>query len=140
MKTCGSSKKTGTRNLCYYLMSWVVELATVVENDLKAPFSIASTPRCRGGRYFIPWNAPLYPWYCYILTFDPAQKCYSKVIVIEMASNRKRSRGRIKAYDMGQGEGPIVPLTDMHRKRVTSELHDSYFRLMTIKTSDSKIQ
>ena len=50
-----------------------------------------------------------------------------------MASNRKRSRGRIKAYDMGQGEGPIVPLTVMHRKRVTSELHDSYFRLMTIK-------
>ena len=24
-----------------------------------------------------------------------------------MASNRKRSRGRIKAYDMGQGEGPL---------------------------------
>ena len=29
---------------------------------------------------------------------------------IPMASNRKRSRGRIKAYDMGQGDGPIVPL------------------------------
>ena len=29
-----------------------------------------------------------------------------------MASNRKRSRGRIKAYDMGQGEGLIVPLHD----------------------------
>ena len=28
----------------------------------------------------------------------------------------------------------------MHRKRVTSELHDSYFRLMTIKHSNSKIQ
>ena len=27
-----------------------------------------------------------------------------------------------------------------HRKRVTSELHDSYFRLMTIKHSISKIQ
>ena len=27
-----------------------------------------------------------------------------------MSSNRKRSRGRIKAYDMGQGEGPIVTL------------------------------
>ena len=27
-----------------------------------------------------------------------------------MASNRKRSRGRIKADNMGQGEGPIVPL------------------------------
>ena len=28
----------------------------------------------------------------------------------------------------------------MHRKRVTSELHDSYFRLMTIKHSISKIK
>ena len=28
----------------------------------------------------------------------------------------------------------------MHRKRVTSELHDIYFRLMTIKHSISKIQ
>ena len=52
---------------------------------------------------------------------------------IPIASNRKRSRGRIKAYEVGQGEGSIVPLTVMHRKRVTSELHDSYFRLMTIK-------
>ena len=36
-----------------------------------------------------------------------------------------------------------VPLRQyrlMHRKRVTSELHDSYFRLMTIKHSISKIQ
>ena len=52
-----------------------------------------------------------------------------------MASNRKRSRGRIKAYNMGQGKGPTVPL-----QRVTCELHDSYFRLMTIKHSISKIQ
>ena len=27
-----------------------------------------------------------------------------------MASNRKRSRGRIKAYNMGQGEGPTMPI------------------------------
>ena len=27
-----------------------------------------------------------------------------------MAGNRKRSRGRIKAYNMGQGEGPTVPI------------------------------
>ena len=27
-----------------------------------------------------------------------------------MASNRKRSRRRIKAYNMGQGEGPTVPI------------------------------
>ena len=27
-----------------------------------------------------------------------------------MASNWKRSRGQIKAYNMGQGEGPTVPI------------------------------
>ena len=29
------------------------KLATIVEGDPKAPFSIATTPRCRGGRYSI---------------------------------------------------------------------------------------
>ena len=37
-----------------------VKLATLVEGDLKAPFSIATTPRCRGGRYSIPWITLLY--------------------------------------------------------------------------------
>ena len=37
------------------------KLATIVEGDPKAPFSIATKPRCRGGRYSIPWIAPLYP-------------------------------------------------------------------------------
>ena len=32
-----------------------VKLATVVEGDPKAPFSVATTPRCRGGRYSFPW-------------------------------------------------------------------------------------
>ena len=30
-----------------------VKLATFVEGDPKAPFSIATSPRCRGGRYSI---------------------------------------------------------------------------------------
>ena len=34
-------------------------MATVVENDLKAPFSIATTQRCRGGRYLFHWIVPL---------------------------------------------------------------------------------
>ena len=47
----------------YRLMAHkVVKLATLVEGDPKAPFSIAATPRCRGGRYSFPWIAPLYPW------------------------------------------------------------------------------
>ena len=39
-----------------------VKLATIVEGDQKAPFSIASIPRCRGGCYSFPLIAPLYPW------------------------------------------------------------------------------
>ena len=35
---------------------------------------------------------------------------------------------------------PMVHYRVMHRKRVTSELHDSYFRSMTIKHSISKIE
>ena len=41
----------------------LVKLVTVVEGDQKIPFLIATTPRCRGGRYSFPWIAPLYPWY-----------------------------------------------------------------------------
>ena len=36
------------------------KLPTVVGGDPKAPFSIATTPRCRGGHYSLPWIGPLY--------------------------------------------------------------------------------
>ena len=36
--------------------------------------------------------------------------CTGRKWHIPMASNWKRSRGRIKAYNMGQGEGPTVPI------------------------------
>ena len=36
------------------------KLATLVEGDSKAPFLIATTSKCRGGRYSIPRIAPLY--------------------------------------------------------------------------------
>ena len=39
----------------------MVKLATVVEGDQKASFSIATTPSCRGRCYSFPWIAPLYP-------------------------------------------------------------------------------
>ena len=38
-----------------------VKLKTLVEGDPKAHFWIATSPRCRRGRYSIPWIAPLYP-------------------------------------------------------------------------------
>ena len=38
-------------------------MAPVVDGEPKLPFSIATTLKCRGGRYSFPWIAPLYPWY-----------------------------------------------------------------------------
>ena len=52
---------------------------------------------------------------CCILAFDPAKNanprwCTGRKWHTPMPSNRKRSRGRIKADNMGQVEGPTVPL------------------------------
>ena len=45
--------------------TWLVKvkLVTIVKGKPKAPFSIATRPRCRKGCYSFPWIAPLYPWY-----------------------------------------------------------------------------
>ena len=52
----------------------------------------------------------------------------------------RKSRGRKLADEMGRGKkNPLYSHRLTHRKIVTSELHDSYFRLMTIKRSISKI-
>ena len=40
-----------------------VKLATVVEVDPKAPFSIATIAKCMRECYSLPWIAPFYPWY-----------------------------------------------------------------------------
>ena len=37
-------------------------LVTLVEDEPKALFQIATILRCRGGYYSILWMAPLYPW------------------------------------------------------------------------------
>ena len=53
-------------NSSYYVLYITVskvKLVTEVKGDPKAPFLIATTPRCRGGRYSFPWIVPLYPWY-----------------------------------------------------------------------------
>ena len=46
-----------------YVIVFKVKLVTLVESDPKAPLSIATTQRCRGGCYSTPWIAPLYPWF-----------------------------------------------------------------------------
>ena len=48
--------------------------------------------------------------------------------------------GRLRLIIWDKVKVPLCQYRLIHRKRVTSELHDSYFRLMTIKHSISKIQ
>ena len=36
-----------------------IKLATVVESNLKASFSLATTLKSRGGHYFFSWIAPV---------------------------------------------------------------------------------
>ena len=83
---------------------------------------------------------------CYILTFWPGQKCHSKVmhrkeVTHSNGSYERKSCGRKLADEMGRAKKfPWYTHRLMHRKRVTCELHDSYFRWMTIKQSISKIE
>ena len=68
VKTCVKTSYTFLDELTAEEKNWHIiffKLATVVEGDQKVPFSIATTPRCRGGHYSFPWIAPLYS--CYIL-------------------------------------------------------------------------
>ena len=51
LKSCDTTKQSV--HIYIYIYSKV--------GDLKAPFSKATTPRCRRGRYSFPWVAPLYP-------------------------------------------------------------------------------
>ena len=44
-------------NLFY---TYIIKVVTLVEGQLKASFSIITTPRSKGGRYSIPRIAPLY--------------------------------------------------------------------------------
>ena len=53
-------------NIFDYQIKWV-KLATLVEGDLKAPFSIATTSRCKGGCCSFAWVSPLIPTlYCWV--------------------------------------------------------------------------
>ena len=45
-----------------HFSSWLYSITSSKVGNAKVPFSITSTPRCRGGRYCFPWIAQLYPW------------------------------------------------------------------------------
>ena len=71
----------------------------------------------------------------------PFKVLHRKEVTHSDGSYERKSRGRKLADEMGRAKkNPMVHYRVMPRKRVTSELHDSYFCLMTIKHSISKIE
>ena len=109
------------------------------------------------GYLFIIFTQPLRPgriWHKVnffsgvLLCFDlltrpkmPFKVMHRKEVTHSKGSYERKTRGRKLADEMGRARKiPMVHYRVMHRKRVTSELHDSYFRLMTIKHSISKIE
>ena len=55
--------RLSSAGIVFLIVKVKVKLATEVEGNQKAPFSIATTPRCREERYSFSWIAPLNPWY-----------------------------------------------------------------------------
>ena len=76
--------------------------------------------------------------FCCILTFDPARHAIPKWctgrkwhILMAVMGRKSRRRAWLTIWDKVKFHGTFIGL--MHRKRVTWELHDSYFCLMAIK-------
>ena len=86
--------------------------------------------------------------YLHMLCFDlltrpkmPFKVMHRKEVTHSNGSYERKSCGRKLADEMGRARKiPMVHYRVMHWKRVTSELHDSYFHLMMIKHSISKIE
>ena len=75
-----------------------LKLATVVEGDQKAPFSIATTLRCRGG-------APFYPWYASHIAECLARR-YQVLFLIVFGTTRPRIEPR--------SPGPLANTLPIH--------------------------
>ena len=70
----------------------------------------------------------------------PFKVMHRKEVTHSSGSYERKSRGRKLADEMGRGKkNPLYSHRLTHRKRVTSELHDSYFRSMTITQAIPKI-
>ena len=83
---------------------------------------------------------------CCILVFDPAKNAIPRwctgrkwhILMAVMKGNRVGGNWLMKWDEVKKF--PWYTHRLMHRKRVTCELHDSHFRLMTIKNAISKIE
>ena len=139
---------------------WTMGFDFCVTNTSSMSMSLFGSSEKNLGYLFIidVWtasSAQLYNWMLvcaggmFVLYFDlrPGQKCHSKVmhrkeVTHFNGSYERKSCGQKLADEMGRGKKKFPWYTHrlMHQKRVICELHDSYFRLMTIKHAIPKIK
>ena len=96
---------------------------------------------------YVRAGRPAFAW-PYVLCFDLLTRpkmsfkvTHRKQVTHSNGSYERESRGRKLADEMGRGKKkfPLYSHRLTHRKRVTSELHDSYFHSMTITQAFPKI-
>ena len=84
---------------------------TIVLGDPKAPFSIATTPRCRGGHYSFPWIAPLYPWFvpvCWVLSKEVSTTIFNSLVWLNLGLNPGLPDHWRTLYPLDQSAGFVV--------------------------------
>ena len=67
-------------------------MATIVEGDPKAPFSIATTPKCKAGCYSFPWISLLYPWsvpWCWVLGKEASSIIFESLVWLDQEIETK---------------------------------------------------
>ena len=111
--------------------SEMIGIKSSVNKDHTIQFSIKS------------WKGKVLNWQIQIVNvlyidLRPGKTCHSKVmprkeVTHSDGSYEKKSHRQIWLKKWDKVKIPWYTHRLMHRKRVTSELHDSYFRLMTIK-------
>ena len=95
---------------------------------------------------FPSWLLFFFFCYCCILAFDPAKNAIPRwctgrrghILIAVMRGNRVGGNWLMKWDEVKKF--PWYTHRLMHRKRVTCELHDSYFRWMTINPAIPKIE
>ncbi len=84
-----------TAILDYMILHIIIKLVTIVEGDPKAPFSIATTPRCSGGWYSFPWIALFDPYLIMLSVKQEGIKYHFKTLWYDTIYQPLRS-GRIR--------------------------------------------
>ena len=114
------------------MLLWPRILVAVSWTIWQMPFVPPSPSASKGCVIFWPSTRPKMPF----------RLMHRKEVTHSNGNYERKSRRRKLADEMGRGKKKFPWYTHRltHRKRVTSELHDSYFRLTTIQHWISKIE